>query len=193
MAASVLLTASAALQAQADPAALRKVDVSLFAGVTAVYTGLSQGRDAAVTGGLKLNLSTVGLLRPSLESRFTTPVAHGTVDRQQSVLGGLRVEFPLARFHPYVDLLGGRGQIRFDGPYETYAGTPLFSQPASTVISPGAGVAVDLGARVSAFADLQLQHWTTPASLSDHLFSKPLTAGLSYRFALPHRHHASPE
>lgn len=192
LALSMCLAPPVLAHAQADPAALRRVDVSVFAGATAVYTGLSRGRDAASVAGVDLNLPQAWRFRPSLEVRATTPIDRGTIDRQKDILGGLRVALALAHVHPYVDFLVGTGQIAFDGPYTTYAGSFLYAQPKSTVISPGAGVSFYLGAHFGVFADAQLARWSTPASLSGHLFSKPLTVGLSYRFALPHRRPGGP-
>jgi hypothetical protein len=174
-------------QAQADPAALRQAYFSAFGGVTSIYTGLSNGRNAAVTAGLDFNLPEIFRVRPALEVRATDPFDRGTVDRQRSILGGFRLETRYGRLHPYVDLLGGRGQVTFNGPYTTFAGTAIFSQPPSNVISPGLGLRYDLAAHFSFLADAQFQRWSTPASLSGHLFAKPLTVGLSYRFTYSRR------
>jgi hypothetical protein len=47
-----------------------------------------------------------------------------------------------------------------------------------------------LAAQLSFLADAQFQRWSTPASLPGHLFAKPLTVGLSYRFTYSRRHPA---
>ena len=168
--------------AQADATAQRPVDVSVFGGATAVYTGLSQGRNKSVTVGVDLNLPEVYHIRPSLEVRATAPYDRGRVDAQKEILGGLKLETRFNRFHPYAQFLVGRGRLTFNGPYTRSDGSFLYSQPDSTVFSPGAGIRVDLIGNLSALADAQLQTWNTPASLSGHLFSKPLTIGLVYRF-----------
>jgi hypothetical protein len=180
------------IHAQVDPTALRRADLSAFGGVTGIYTGLSNGRNAAVTAGLDFNLPEIFRVRPALEVRATDPFDRGSVDRQKSILGGFRLETRYDRLHPYVDLLGGRGQVTFNGPYTTFAGTFILSQPPSNVLSPGLGFRFDLGGQLSFLADAQFQRWSTPASLSGHLFAKPLTVGLSYRFAYSRRHPASP-
>ena len=176
--------------AQAVPPAIRKVDFSLFAGITDTQTGLSDGRNGGVTAGLDVNLPDAFHLRPVLEVRANKPFNEGHVDFQKSVLGGLRVEAQLSHFErltPYVDFLAGSGKITFVQPYGLTSGQLLYSQPASIVLSPGLGLRVALTPQIAVFGDIQLQRFSTPASLSGHLFAKPLTAGLVYRFALPQR------
>lgn len=181
---SFILVASPSLygQNQTAPTALRSVDMTLFGGITGIYTGLSHGENRAATAGMDLNLPSIARFRPSLEVRAIVPIDRGTVDNQKSLLAGPRVELYLGRIHPYADLLVGRGQLTFSKPYLDFNGRPVTSQPRSTVLSPGAGVRVDLIGNLSALGDLQFQRWDTPASLSGHLFAKPFTAGLVYRF-----------
>ncbi len=183
-----LICCTTAIHAQADPAAVRDIDVTVFGGITHAYTGLSNGGNTAVTGGVDLNLPITHGIRPSLEVRATSPYDTGKVDGQKDILGGLRLEGAFYRFHPYVDFLGGRGKINFVIPYTIYAGTRIYSQPLTTVLSPGIGFRFDLATHFMAFGDVQFQHWNTPASLSGHLLAKPFTTGLVYRFTLT-RHH----
>ncbi len=151
---NVLLVASVA-RAQAAPTAARNVDLTVFAGVARNYTGLSGGQNGSVSAGLDLNLPPVFLVRPSLEVRGLSPFSKGKVDEEKDLLGGVRLGTSLGSVEPYVDLLGGRGEISFVQPYVTFAGTFLYRQPASTVISPGAGLRVRLSGNLSAFGDLQ--------------------------------------
>ena len=123
--------------------------------------------------------------------RATAPYDLGLVDAQKSVLGGVRVEMRFSRAHFYADFLAGRGRLTFNRPYTLPdTGAQLRSQPDTDVFSPGVGVRFDLSRNLAAFGDVQIQHWDTPASLSGHLFSKPVTAGLVYRFA--YTHHGGP-
>lgn len=170
--------------AQAAPAAQRQIDLTIFAGATRTYTGLSMGHNGSFTGGLDLNLPETVRLRPSLEVRTTIPFSDGLVISQQSVLAGGRVEARFGAAHPYIDFLAGPGKIRFVRPYSTYSGQPIYSQPDTTVLSPGLGIRFDLSPRFSVFGDAQLQRWGTPASLSGHLFAKPFTAGIVFRLPL---------
>ena len=183
-----LICFTTTIHAQADPAAVRDIDVTVFGGITHTYTGLSNGSNAAVTGGVDLNLPITHGIRPSLEVRATSPYDSGKVDSQKDILGGLRLEGAFYRFHPYIDFLGGRGKLNFVVPYTTYSGGHIDSQPPTTVLSPGIGFRFDLATHFMAFGDVQFQHWNTPASLSGHLLAKPFTAGLVYRFTLT-RHH----
>jgi hypothetical protein len=171
---------------QAAPTAQRKIDFTAFAGATSSHTGLSAGHNSAVTAGLDLNLPEIGLIRPSLEVRALAPYTRGSVNSEKDILAGPRAELRLGPIHPYFDLLIGRGSNSFVGPYSLFSGGFLYSQPPSTVISPGIGVRVSLFGNLSAIADGQIQHWSTPASLSGHLLARPLTAGLVYRFTWSH-------
>ncbi len=72
-------------------------------------TGLSAGHNSAVTIGLDLNLPKIRLIRPSVEVRVLAPYSRGSVDSEKDVLAGPRAELRLGRFHPYFDLLIGRG------------------------------------------------------------------------------------
>jgi hypothetical protein len=179
-----LICSATTIHAQADPTAVRDIDVTVFGGATHTYTGLSHGGNGAVTGGVDLNLPAIHTIRPSLEVRATSPYDTGKVDGQKDILGGLRLEGAFYRFHPYFDFLGGSGKINFVVPYTTYSGGHISSQPPTTVLSPGIGFRFDLSNRFMAFGDVQFQHWNTPASLSGHLLAKPFTAGLVYRFTL---------
>jgi hypothetical protein len=171
------------LSAQAYPTASRSVDMTVFGGITGIYTGLSDGNNRAATAGLDLNLPEIAMrFRPSLEVRATSPIDRGKTDNQRSLLAGPRVEFEFARIHPYADFLAGRGKMNFSRLYLDYNGRPVASQPRSNVFSSGAGLRVDLVRNLAAFGDVQFQHWDTNASLSGHLFAKPFTAGLVYRF-----------
>jgi len=182
------LSLTAFAQAQGTPAATRQVDFSVFAGVTGIYTGLSQGRNAAITAGVDLNLPEIYRLRPALEVRATYPFDRGSVDAQRGILAGVRVETRYGRLHPYVDFLAGGGQITFVRPYVRFDSIILSSEGPSTVLSPGAGLRYDLTPRFSLIADAQFQRWNTAASLSGHLFAKPLTLGLTYTL-VPHQRH----
>jgi len=179
-----LIFCATTVHAQANATAVRDIDITVFGGITHTYTGLSNGSNAAVTGGVDLNLPVTHGIRPSLEVRATSPYDTGKVDGQKDILGGLRLEGAFYRFHPYIDFLAGRGKINFVVPYTTYAGDRIFSQPPTAVLSPGIGFRFDLDNHLMAFGDVQFQHWNTPASLSGHLLAKPFTAGLVYRFTL---------
>jgi hypothetical protein len=177
--------ATTAASAQASPTAVRRVDISAFVGGTGTFTGLNSGKNAGITAGIDLNLPRRFGVRPSLEVRGTTPFDRGRVDSQKDVLAGVRAEFLSGRLHPYADFLIGRGEISYSG-YRTASGASIYGNSNSTVISPGVGARYNLVGNFSVFGDAQFQHWDTPVSPSGHLFAKPITAGLVYRFAYGH-------
>lgn len=180
------VTLSAAAQ-DASYTASRDAYFSLFAGGTGTFTGLSGGRNGGVTAGLDFSLPKYFGIRPSAEVRGTVPFYRGNVDSQRNILGGVRAETDLGRFHPYGDFLIGRGAQSFHGAYVTFEGGFLYGKATTTVLSPGVGLRYSLSNHFSAFGDLQVQHWDTPASLSGHLFAKAITFGLVYRFTYGHR------
>lgn len=176
------------VESQAAPSAERKIDLTAFGGLTGTYTGLSHGRNLGVTAGIDLNLPRISRtlpLRPAIEVRGTSPFIKGRVDSQKNILAGVRGEFEYGRVHPYVDVLFGRGRIDYFN-YLQFSGQTLNGYSTGPVFSPGLGVRLDLGANFFAMAEAQFQRWSTPASLSGHLFSKPLTAGVGYRFTFSH-------
>ncbi len=67
-----------AASAQASPTAVLPVDLSAFGGVTGAYTGLENGKNAAITAGVDLGFRKRFGVRPSLEVRGTVPFDHGT-------------------------------------------------------------------------------------------------------------------
>ncbi len=62
------------------------------------------------------------------------------------------------------------------------SGNYLYLSSTSNVLSPGVGAEYRLTEHVSALADVQFQHWDTPATPSGTLWAKPMTVGARYRF-----------
>ncbi|HEY5381105.1 MAG TPA: outer membrane beta-barrel protein [Acidobacteriaceae bacterium] len=182
-----LSLSAAAAGAQATPTASRPLELSAFGGLTGTYTGLSGGRNLGITAGVDLGFRPFFGFRPFLEGRGTYPIDGGQVDAQKSALAGLRVERPLARLSPRLnlsaDILLGRGQINYqNGGYPSLSGDFLYVASTSSVISPGLGLDFRLTDHFSVLADAQFQHWDTPATASGSIWAKPLTLALRYRF-----------
>ena len=95
------------------PPASQTSNLSVFAGATGVYTGIKGGRNLGFTAGGDLAIRGFFGLRPAVEVRGTYPVDDGRIDYQKHIEGGVRVERPIRRFHPYGDFLIGRGQINY--------------------------------------------------------------------------------
>ncbi len=175
------------LVAQAGPTARQSLHISVFAGGTGTYTGLGGGRNLAFTAGGDLSFRRFFSLEPSLEVRGTYPVYEGHIDSQKNVLGGLKLAKEYARFHPYVDLLFGRGQINYRGGLPTPDGRFLYFQSVTNVFSPGFGVDIDLDDHFAFKADAQLQHYNVPVVPNGRVYAKSGTLGIVYRFDFNHR------
>jgi len=140
----------------AHPTAARDLQLSVFGGLTGVFTGLAGGKNFSVTAGGDLALPAWRSIRPALEIRGTYPVDRGLVDSQKSVEGGLRVDFLLNhRIHPYADFLFGRGGLGFD---------------------------YDLSDHLSLKVDAQAVRWGSAPTTSGTIYSTAGTLGVVYRF-----------
>ncbi len=169
--------------AQAAPAVTQAASLSVFAGVTGTFTGLSSGKNVGITAGADYGLPYYfRSWHPSLELRGSYPFDKGKVDSQKDILGGLKVGRTFGRMHPYGDILFGRGDIHYGSGYPDPEHDFLYLRSTSWVISPGAGVDLDISSRFSIKADAQFQRYTTPVTKSGDLWAKPLTLGVVYRF-----------
>jgi hypothetical protein len=165
------------------------MQLSTFAGVSGVYTGLSGGKNLSFTAGVDLAFPPVFHMRPTAEVRGTYPMARGTITSQESVLGGLKADFLLnRRWHPYGNFLAGRGQMNYEAGGYFYNGYE-YLLTTTTVLSYGGGVDFDLGDHWGFKADGQVQHWGTTPTPSGSVYSKVATAGVIYRFDFNRRSH----
>jgi hypothetical protein len=169
---------------QAMPTASQGSNLSVFAGVTGVYTGIDQGKNLGITAGADYSIHGFFGFRPAIEVRGTYPLHDGTVDDQKSILGGVRLERPIRRFHPYGDFLVGRGEIDYVTPL--VIGFSEYIRTASTVYSPGAGFEYDLTPHFAFRADAQDQHWDTPVNNSGSAWAKQGTLAVTYKFDFNH-------
>lgn len=183
------------------PTAVQPMQLSAFGGVSGVYTGLAGGKNFSVTAGGDIGLPPVFGVRPTLELRGTYPMDRGLVDNQRSVLAGLRVDFLLGhRWHPYGDVLFGRGEMKYTPPGYRFISslcglTPECTYTLSTtyVYSAGGGFDYDLGDRWGIKVDAQVQRWgetneqippvPTPSGL---IYPKVGTVAIVYRFGFNH-------
>jgi hypothetical protein len=173
-----------AARGQALPTAMQASSLSVFGGLSGVFTGISGGKNVGITAGVDYAIGGFAGFRPAIEVRGTYPIHSGTIDDQKSILFGGRVERPMGAFHPYGDFLIGRGEINYIGTF-LVDGAPvrsIYLRTASTVYSPGAGVEYDLTHHFAARADVQFQHWQTPAVFSGSAWAKQATAAVTYRF-----------
>ena len=169
------------------PVATRSVTISIFGGASGDYTGLAGGRNLDVTGGLDLNLRPFHSIYWSFEGRGSYPIYGGSVDRQKDALGGIKLSRHFGALHPYVDVLFGRGAIDYKQRFA--ASDPRFHyvRSVSDVLAAGAGVDFGLTRNVLFKVDGQFERYSTPATRSGHLYSKPLMLALVYRFSFGRR------
>ena len=180
----VALLAVRLVTAQATPTATQGLELTAFGAVNGTWTDIFGGRNLGVTAGADLAFKSYYHLRPAAEVRGTYPIHKGTIDAQKELLGGLRVEYPLGRLHPYADFLVGRGQIDFqNGGFPV--GNLIYIRSISTVLSPGVGADFDLSDHWSAKADLQYQSWDNPFG-SGSIHPRIFSVGAVYHFDFNH-------
>jgi hypothetical protein len=169
--------------AQALPVATRDLTISVFAGGTGNYTGLRGGRNLDITAGLDLNFRPIHSTYLSLEGRGSYPVNEGKVDRQKNALGGVKLSRNFGSLYPYVDVLFGRGAINYEQRFATPDPRFYYLRSVSNVLAAGVGVDLALSPSFLVKVDGQIERYNTPVTQSGHLYSKPITLGLVYRFS----------
>jgi hypothetical protein len=175
--------------AQAVPAATQKLQLSAFAAGTGTFTDLEGGKNLAITAGVDLAFLFVPVVRPSFELRGSYPIDGGHISSQKNFLLGPKVEYPIGRFHPYVDFLFGRGQINYHSPGFEFENIDYLSSN-SAVYSPGVGLDYNLTHSIALKADAQFQHWDTPVTTSGVIHPTALSLGVVYNFDFnPHHRH----
>ncbi|MGD0443611.1 MAG: outer membrane beta-barrel protein [Edaphobacter sp.] len=175
--------------AQAIPAGTQKLQLSAFAGATGTFTDLEGGKNLGITAGADLTFLFSRLVRPSFEIRGTYPIDGGNISSQKSFLLGPKVEYPIGRFHPYVDFFIGRGEMDFHGAGFIFNNVEYLSS-TTTVYSPGVGLDYNLTHNIAIKADAQFQHWDTPVTASGVIHPTALTLGVQYNFDFnPHHRH----
>lgn len=174
--------------AQALPTSSRVLDPAVFAGVTAVETGLGSGRNVSLTAGIDLDLPARHGLEPALEYRGTYAIDQGHVDSLKSNLLGLKVSTELKRFNPYADLLVGRGETTYaNGGFQVPNKPVFYTESASNVFSFGGGLDVFVSGHLAVKFDVQAQRYSSPVTASGSVISENGTIGVVYAFRLGHR------
>ena len=174
------------LLAQASPSAYRPLELTAFGGASAVYTGLLDGKNLSITAGADLSFRSIFHLRPAIEVRGSYPVDSGDLLSQKDVLGGVRLAHTFGRMMPYGDILFGRGEIKYIHGFVDPSGSTEYLENPSNVLSGGGGVDFSVTNHFSLKADAQYQRFNTPVTTSGHIYTKPLTLALVYRFNADH-------
>ena len=176
-----LLCVPRTLFCQAMPTARRTLQISAFGLLGGTYTGLSGGRNLAVTAGGDLIFLHYRKALFGAELRGTYPLDKGAVDSQKSVLAGLRAETRVSRVVVFGDVLAGRGGIDYQN--GGYPVPPLVYFATNTVVyAAGGGAELDITRQLALKLDAQVQHWATPVTASGVIYPKQIGVGVVYRF-----------
>jgi len=171
--------------AQANDADYRQITPSVFVAATGVETGLPGGRNLGVTAGLDVRFLPGRRLQPSLEYRGTYAVVKGSVDSQSTNMGGLKLAVQRGRLFPFVNVLVGRGETEYAGVGYQVPGTfRYYLKSSSNVYDVGGGADLDLGNHLALKVELQLQRYSSPVTVSGHLYGEAASVGMAYTFHL---------
>ncbi|MEO8737637.1 MAG: outer membrane beta-barrel protein [Edaphobacter sp.] len=184
-AALLMALSPGSLRAQAGPAATKKAEISAFA----MYSRVSPDygtKNNGITFGGDYTRRMHWFLVPSLEVRAT--FAPGNTVGERTFGGGLRVEHPIWRLHPYADFLVSAGTITFTHPSIDSRGR-LYKSDNSLVYTYGGGLEYDVTSRWAAKIDYQGEHWNL-GSAAQTLTPRVFSVGLVYRipFRSFHKH-----
>lgn len=168
-------------RAQSVPAATQQLQLSAFAAITPVLSGLAEGRHLSVTGGVDLSFVALRHFNSAIEVRGSYPVAGDGVNRLKSFVAGPIVEYPHGRIEPYVDFLTGYGAIDYlSGGY--VFGNAKYISSSTVVYSPGVGLNYSMTHHTKLRADLQYQHWDLPVVPSGAISPIAVSFGGTYMF-----------
>lgn len=169
---------------QAIATASQASSLSVFGGLTGVYTGLNGGRNLGVTAGLDYTVGGYRRFHPGLEIRGTYPMVDGTQAKEKDAMVGVRVTHQAGPFNLYGDFLIGRGEIKYIAPFDV--GTLRFIATDTNVYSPGLGVEYDLTHHFAVRGDAQFERWGTPAVASGAVWETAVTGAVTYKFDFNH-------
>ena len=172
------------LRAQDESTAKKSAEISPFAGFLMwkpdLYTGTDYGGTVGVDFTKFIRHSPIV---PSFEARVTR--ADGPIINESSYLIGLKLQGEAKhRFHPYADVLWGRGTIHYNQ-HTFYPGDN------TGLIDFGAGLDFDINKHWAAKVDYQWQHWQ-PGS-NQIFYPSGLLFGVTYHIPFrPYVSHRDP-
>jgi hypothetical protein len=173
--------------AQSIPTATQVFQLSAFLASTRTSTDLDGGSNVDITSGADLILLVFRDIDTTVELRGTYPFQSAPVSSQKNILIGPKIGGPIKKVRPYVDFLSGRGRVTYlNGGY--IFGNFKYIRSDSEVLSPGAGVDLNLTHRTSLKVDFQYQYWETPATISQRINPRALSFGGVYNFDFNSRH-----
>jgi len=164
------------LIAQANPAASKKADISVFGAYSRVTPDYAPQKNNGAMFGVDYIRYMHWFVTPSLE--FRGKIAPGPVVGQRTFGGGIRVERQLRNFHPYADFLVSAGTFTFTHPTIDVRGK-LYASDNSIVYSAGLGLDYDVTRTFAARVDYQFEHWNLGTSQT--FTPENLRIGVFYR------------
>ena len=180
---SALAASSTRAAAQSSLPSSRAITPSVFAGVTGVSTGLDSGTNLSMTAGVDVDFFPKSSFHPAIEYRGTYALAKGDVDSLKNNLAGVRISRFYGRFHPYADLLAGRGETTYaNGGYQVPGRLIFYTKSSSNVFSFGGGTDVFTAGHLALKVDFQMQRYSSPVTASGHVYSQTAVVGLVYAF-----------
>jgi hypothetical protein len=175
LAAIVAIAAPGRIYAQATPTASRTSGLAVFGGWARVSPDYGPQTNYGGIFGADYSRYLGWHFVPSLEFRGKVTNEH-TVS-EKTFGGGLRMEYPIKRLHPYATFLISYGVIDFNPAIAP--GGPQYPSDNSVVYSYGAGVDFDINRRWAAKFDFQSEHWNLdPITLTPTAIS----LGAAFRF-----------
>ena len=171
---------------QAVATASQASSLSVFGGLTGVYTGLEGGRNLGVTAGVDYTVGGYHRFHPGLEIRGTYPMIDGNVAKEKDAMVGVRVTHRAGPFNVYGDFLIGRGEIKYIAPFDI--GTLRYLATDTNIYSPGLGAEFDLTHHFGVRADAQFERWSTPAIPAGSAWAEVLTGAATYTFDFNHHY-----
>jgi hypothetical protein len=168
---------------QAMPTAQRGAGISVFAGVSGVYTGLNGSRNLAVTAGGDFSFLQFHGVLVGVEVRGSYPVDRGKVVAEENVLGGVRFSGHVWRVRPYGDVLFGRGELDYGSTgYPAPSGNLYYTLSDGNVLAAGGGAELPLSTTWAVRGEVQIERYQTPVTASGNLNSTAINAALVYHF-----------
>jgi hypothetical protein len=175
LAAILAIAAPAKIHAQATPTASRTSGLSVFGGAVWVTPDFGPQTNYGGVFGVDYSRYLGWHFIPALE--FRGKVTNMPTVSEKTFGGGLRVEYPIKRLHPYATFLISYGSINYIPVFAP--GGPQHSSDSTTVLSYGAGADFDLTRHWAAKFDFQSEYWSLSTIT---LTPTAITLGAAFRF-----------
>jgi hypothetical protein len=181
-----LLATTTVLHAQANPAAQKTGDLSVFVLYTRLTPDYGPTNNNGFTLGLDYTRYTRWWVKPSIELRGK--IANGATVDEKSFGGGIRMEKPIGSFHPYADFLINAGSINFHltNPPILPDGKP-YTSDGTIAYSYGGGLDYDIWHDFALRGDFQFEKWHLDKNPATPLDLTPNGWSLGVVYRIPFR------